>query len=148
MIYCDDCGYPEDEDGSCMCASVCPCGCGNDPRIECTYDTPEQRQRKQQQRADRLRITSLFLKQGTSFRNYYNSPKGRLVPYRELIVYRGNHVRTVNLSEGGFKRVLKIIRKIARRKAWAYKCNSFTKWSAENGYVDHYQILVERQDAL
>ena len=98
--------------------------------------------------SDVLKITSLFLRQGAAFKKYFNSPKGRLVPYRELIVTRGEHIRTINLSENGFKRVLKIIRKLARRKAWAYGCNSFTKWSAENGYVDHYQILLERQDAL
>lgn len=44
--YCDICGYPFDENDRCLCASVCPCGCNNDPRLQCIYDTPEQRHLK------------------------------------------------------------------------------------------------------
>ena len=36
--YCPVCHYPYNEDGNCMCASTCPCGCNNDPRLICTYD--------------------------------------------------------------------------------------------------------------
>ena len=44
--YCPECQYPIDEDDRCMCASVCPCGCNNDHRLTCTYDTPAQRHLK------------------------------------------------------------------------------------------------------
>jgi hypothetical protein len=44
--YCNECGYPLDENGDCMCASVCPCGCNDDHRLPCVYDTPSQRHLK------------------------------------------------------------------------------------------------------
>lgn len=45
MDYCPTCGYPFDENGRCHCPDVCPC-CGNDPKTNCVYDTPEQRHLK------------------------------------------------------------------------------------------------------
>lgn len=93
-------------------------------------------------------INRICLSQGTVYKRYYNSFKGRLVPYRLLEIHReGKHVRRVNLSENGFRRVLRVVRKVARRRAWAYAWNHFEKWNSNNGFVDHYSISIVRQDS-
>lgn len=94
-----------------------------------------------------MRVDRIYLTQGSTQRHYYNSLKTRMVPFRTVYFHRGGSVRGFNLSESEFKRMLKIVRRLARRKAWAYTSNSYERWSANNGYLDNYQIGIVRMTA-